>query len=126
MQTEQTPYDAKIWIKSYDAGAGLEETIGVSIEWRCAVSLWDAEDMALRGRKDFKRDLSLIKRGGCTVMNMGSGIIYDGDRVVPTNGGCEAMTTTGQHSLGTAKQDIQPGQYGLIDIQPDEEKPNMT
>ena len=120
--TTAVPQNKK-WVKSYDAAPGAEDTIGVSIEWRRAISTWDAEDMALHGRQDFKRDLSILKRGGCTVRNIGTGIIYDGQRVVPANGGCALMTITGQHSLGIAKQDIQPGQYGLIDVQPDEEKP---
>jgi len=78
--------------------------------------------MALRGRQDFKRDLSILKHGGCTVVNMGTGMIMDGDRVIPCHGGCQLMTVSGQHSLGIAKTDIEPGQYGLIQIQPDEEK----
>lgn len=109
-------------VKSYDDPAGTVPCIGVSIEWRRAVGTWDAEDMALRGRQDFKRDLAIVKSGGVTVKNMGTGIIYDGERVIPTNGGCERMTASGQHTLGVAKQDIQPGQLGLVDIQPDEEK----
>ena len=73
-----------------------------------------------------KQENYILKAGRCTVKNMGSGTIRDGDRVVPVDGGCDQMTATGQHSLGVAKQEIQPGMYGLLDIQPDEEKPNMT
>lgn len=102
--------------------AGSEPALGVSIEWRRAVQTWDAEDMALRGRQDFKRDISLVKHGGCTVKNEGTGMINDGDRVIPCHGGCQLMTASGQHTLGIAKQDIEAGQYGLIQIQPDEEK----
>lgn len=123
--TTAVPQNKK-YVKSYDAAPGIEKTIGVSIEWRRAVDGFDAEDMALRGRQDFQRDLSILKRGGCTVKNTGSGIIYDGQRVIPTNGGCELLSASGQYSLGIAKQDIQPGQYGLIDVQPDEEKIQTT
>jgi len=114
----------KKWCRSF-AGvpAGTQPALGVSIEWRRAINDWDAEDMALRGRQDFKRDLSILKHGGCTVKNMMTGTtIMDGDRVIPCHGGCQLMTVSGQHSLGIAKQDIEPLQYGLISIQPDEEK----
>lgn len=110
-------------VKSYDhAEPGREKCIGVFTEWRRAVDGFTAEDMALHGRQDFKRDISILKAGGCTVKNVGNSIIYDGERTTPANGGAERLTASGQFSLGIAKQDIQPGQYGLINIQPDEEK----
>lgn len=119
--TTAVPQNKK-WVKSYDAQPGREKVLGVFIEWRREVGSASAEDMALAGRQDFKRDISFVKRGGVTVKNVGSGMIYDGQRTIPADGGAELMTGTGQFSLGIAKQDIQPGQYGLIDIQPDEEK----
>lgn len=119
--TTAVPQNKK-WVKSYDAAPGAEPCIGVFIEWRRGVSNWDAEDMALLGRQEFIRDISILKKKGCTVKNMTSGIIYDGQRVIPMNGGCGPMTASGQHTLGIAKMDIEPTQYGLVDIEPDEEK----
>jgi len=119
--TTAIPQNKKV-IHSYTENAGSVPTIGVFITWRRAVDTWDAEDMALLGRHDFQREVALLKRGGCTCKNMTGAKIYDGDRVIPINGGCTLMTASGQHSLGIAKQDIEVGQYGLIDVQPDEEK----
>jgi len=116
------PQNKKACMSYAELAPGSVPALGVSIEWRRNISAWDAEDMALRGRQDFRRELTILKHGGCTVKNMGTGIILDGTRVIPCVGGCQEMTATGEYSLGIAKQDIEPLQYGLIQIQPDEEK----
>ncbi len=115
----------KRYVKSYDAVAGAEETIGVFIEWREAISTWTADDFALRGTKDMKRDISILTKGGCSIKNIGSGDIEIGDTVIPANGGCEKMATSGQRSLGKALQRIPSLARGLVHVNPDYEKPEI-
>lgn len=117
----RTPFN-KRYIKSYDAAAGIEAAIGVFIQWLRAISTWTAEDYALHGSFDMKRDITVFLKGACSIKNMGSGEVEVGDTVVPVNGGFEKMTTSGQHSLGKALQKIESLQRGLIFVDPDYEK----
>lgn len=112
-------------VRDYNQPAGTVKTLGVSIEWREAISDYTDEDFALRGTHDMKRDISLLLKGSITIKNMGSGDIEVGDTVVPINGGCEKMTTSGQFSLGQAKQKIPSLKRGLVFVNPDFEKPTI-
>lgn len=115
----------KRYIKSYDAAAGAEQTFGVSIEWREAINTWTDEDFALQGTHDRKRDLSILLKGSISIKNMGSGDIEVGDTVIPADGGCEKMATSGQFSLGIARQKIVSLYRGLVFVNPDYEKPTI-
>lgn len=110
-------------IKSYDAVGGAEATIGVSLEWRRATSGWTHDELALHGPQDLKRDLSIMLLGGCSIKNMGTGVIDVQRTVVPFNGGCGLMTVNTQYSLGKSMQYIPTGARGIIWVNPDYEKP---
>ncbi len=110
-------------IKSYDAAHGAESCIGVSLEWRRATSGWTADNLALHGSQDLKRDLSVMLLGGCSIKNMGTGVIDVQRTVIPANGGCTLMTVNTQYSLGKSMQYIPTGARGIIWVNPDYEKP---
>ncbi len=109
-------------IKSYDAAAGAERSIGVFIDWRTATSTLTDFQLALTGAYNKNREPTVVKRGPVSIRNVGSGAIEDGQRTIPANGGCELMTASGQYSLGKAMQRIEPGSYGIVYVNPDEEK----
>jgi hypothetical protein len=112
-------------VRSYDESAGTVKALGVSVEWRANVKDYTDEDYALLGTHDMKRDLSILLKGSITIKNMGSGDIEAGDTVVPVDGGCEKMETSGQYSLGQAKQKIPSLKRGLVFVNPDFEKPTI-
>jgi len=110
-------------IKSYDAAAGAEACIGVSLEWRRATAGWTAEQLALRGSQDMKRDLGIMMLGAISIKNMGTGAIDVHRTVIPANGGCAMMTVATEYSLGKAMQYIPTGARGIVWVNPDYEKP---
>ena len=120
----RTPFN-KRYVRSYNVAAGLVQTPGVFIQWLRAISTWTAEDYALHGSYDMKRDITLFLKGACSVKNVGSGDIEIGDTVIPADGGCEVMTATGQFSLGKALAKIESLRRGLIFVDPDYEKPTI-
>ena len=119
-----TPFN-KRWVRSYNVSAGTIQTMGVFIEWRRAINAWTAEDFALRGSHEMKRDITIFERGACSIKNVGSGDIEVGDTVIPANGGCEKMTASGQFTLGKALQKIESLRRGLVFVDPDYEKPTI-
>jgi len=112
-------------VYSYNVAAGSVKTMGVSVEWRADISGYTAEDWALLGTYNRKRDLSILLKGSITIKNVGSGDIEVGDTVIPADGGCEKMTASGQFSLGQAKEKIVSLHRGLIFVNPDFEKPTI-
>lgn len=112
-------------VYSYNVAAGLVQTMGVSVEWRANISDYDAEDWALLGTHNRKRDLSILLKGTISIKNVGSGDIETGDTVIPANGGCEKMTASGQFSLGIAREKITSLKRGLVFVNPDYEKPTI-
>lgn len=112
-------------VYSYNVTAGSVKCLAVSIEWRADVSGYDAEDYALLGTHDMKRDISLMMKGTISIKNVGSGDIEPGDTVIPADGGCQKMESTGQFSLGIARQKIVSLHRGLVFVNPDYEKPTI-
>lgn len=109
-------------VYSYDVTAGSVKTMGVSVEYRVDVSEYTAEDWAIHGTHNRKRDLSILLKGTISIKNVGSGDIEVGDTTIPANGGCEKMTSSGQFSLGIARQKITSLHRGLVFVNPDYEK----
>jgi len=107
---------------SYNVNAGLVQTMGVSVEWRANINAYTAEDWALLGTHNRKRDLSILLKGTISIKNVGSSDIEPGDTVIPANGGCEKMTASGQFSLGIAREKIVTLKRGLVFVNPDYEK----
>jgi len=123
----------KFLIKSYDAAAGAEECLGVSLDKRYASSgvslsnaMMTAEELFVLRPQLFNREISILLEGVCMVKNVDTSLtIEKNDTVIPANGGCEKMTATGQYSLGKSTQRILPGMRGMIIIKPDYEKPTL-
>jgi hypothetical protein len=61
--------------------------------------------------------------GGCSIKNMGTGVIDVQRTVIPANGGCAIMTNENQYSLGKSMQYIPTGARGIVWVSPDYEKP---
>jgi hypothetical protein len=109
-------------VYSYEAGAGTVQALGVFIDFRANISAWDEEDFALKGTRDRNREPTIVLRGPVEIHNM-SGAIDDGDTVIPADGGCIKMASSGQYSLGKAMENIPAGKRGLVFVMPDYEKP---
>lgn len=132
--TWPNPVFRKFLIKSYDATAGEEECLGVSLDKRYATSgvdltvagLMTADELKVLRPQLFNREIAIVLEGVVMVKNMSSTLtIEKNDTVIPANGGCERMTATGQYSLGKSTQRILPGLRGMIIIKPDYEKPTL-
>ena len=110
-------------IRSYDVTAGSIQCFGVFVDIREAVSGWSAEDFALKGRHFAKREVAALLIGAIKSKNMHSSTAVElMDTLIPANGGFEAMTSTGQWSLGKALASIRAGEFGYIWVDPDYEK----
>lgn len=121
--THATPI-MKRTIRSYKGTAGASGVIGVFIEWR-GNKRTDAQEMALRGTADNRRDMNIVLRGPVTVKNVGTGEIYHQQTVIGADGGCEIMTVNTQKSLGKSMANIKIGKIGLVFVDPDYEKDNF-
>ena len=107
---------------SYNVTAGSIQCFGVFIDWRVDISDYDAEDFALLGTRNRNREPTVVLRGPVQIKNVGSGDIETQDTVIPADGGCEKMETSGQSSLGRAMQQIKSLKRGLVFVDPDYEK----
>lgn len=111
-------------VKSYDAGEGIEECFGVSLNIKVAISGYTAEDFALKGRHVAKRDITALLIGAIKAKNMG-GAIEINRTIIPADGGFKAMSNSAQYSLGKTLQKIDASGYGYIWVNPDYEKPRI-
>lgn len=115
----------KIPIKSYDADAGAEETIGVFITWKDAILGVTDEELALTGSHHRIRDTAIFQKGAISIKNVGTTDIAVNKTVIPANGGCEKATATGQHTLGKSMQKIPAGKRGLVFVDPEYQELNL-
>lgn len=112
-------------VKSYDAGEGLEECFGVSLNIKVAIDSYSAEDFALKGRHVAKRDITVLLVGAIKAKNLGADIEVN-RTIIPCNGGFKPMTDAAQYSLGKTLQSIKASGYGYIWVNPDYEKPRIN
>jgi len=116
----------KIRVKSYDnATAGAEMAIGVSLDIKYASSGVSNDDKILRPDYYWPRDMLAMQIGICPITNTHTGITINvNDTVVPSNGGCESLSTLGTgvrataYTLGKALQSAPPGVPGLVWVNP--------
>lgn len=122
--TVSDPY-AKRKVKAYSGTAGATESFGVFIELKNDISAYTAADFALYGSRDINRDILIVLEGAVSIKNVGTGAIEVNKTVIPSVGGCEAMSVSTQHSLGKALQRIEPGHRGLVKVMPKYEVHNI-
>ncbi len=108
-------------VKSYDAGEGIEECFGVSLNIKIAIDSYTAEDFALKGRHVAKREITALLIGAIKAKNMG-GEVEVNRTIIPADGGFKKMTDDTQYSLGKTLQLIKASGYGYIWVNPDYEK----
>lgn len=114
-------------VKSYEASAGSVECIGVSLNIKDDISAWTAEDFALKGSHNRRRDITLLLIGACKVKNMHEATDAEINKtVIPVNGGFNMMTNeTNEHALGKTLQKIPYGEAGYIWVNPNYNKANI-
>lgn len=112
-------------VKSYDAGEGIEECFGVSLNIKVAIDSYSAEDFALKGRHVAKRDITVLLVGAIKAKNLGADIEVN-RTIIPADGGFKPMTDAAQYSLGKTLQSIKASGYGYIWVNPDYEKPRIN